>query len=215
MVCDNQGDERLSDALSVAAFTKLQTLVADALLKTTAHLVSTEKRALVGDICELTLRNIKERAGHTIVSMSDKNADRPKNELANDLITVSPDGKMEVFDSKATASTRRLKSVGDGGKPNLPKPTLSKVKSGAVQLSDEYNESRISQVVEFADRDTGDAPQSIAVKINLKSQTYQEWLVDASGRMTQPLGGAMDCSLEIAEAIAELSTSGRPGGASG
>src|ERR1700722_15967025 len=151
MVCDNQGDDKLSDALTIAAFTSMQALVADELLKATADLVTTKKRALVGDIGELTLRNIKERAGHTIVSMSDKNAGRPNNELANDLITVSPDGKMEVYDSKASASTRQLKTLNDDGSPNLPKPTLGKVKSGAVQLSDPYNKSRVEQNLTYAD----------------------------------------------------------------
>jgi hypothetical protein len=206
MVCDNQGDDKLSDALTVAAFTSMQALVADTLLEATANLVTTKKTVLVGDIGELTLRNIKDRAGHAIVSMSDKNASRPKNELANDLITVSPDGKMEVYDSKATASNRQLKTLNEDGTPNLPKPALSKVKSGAVQLSDRYNESRVTQGLTYADPEVDDAPQSIAVKINLKSQTYQEWLVDADGKMTRPLSGAMDCSLEIAEAIAELMT---------
>ena len=205
MACDNEGDERLGMALANPMIQALQNHLSDKILAATNSMVTSDRKALVGDIGELTLRNIKERLGHEIISSALGYPNQPTTAQMNDLITVGPDGALEVYDSKATASTRTLKTVGRNGVPNLPRPAMGRLASGDRQLSDSYNQDRVAQALTFDDDPAGDAPQAIAVKINLKSHTYQEWRVDSSGRLSEPVGPAQDCSLEIAEAIAELS----------
>ena len=204
MACDNEGDERLGAALANPMIQALQTHLSQKLLAAADSLVTSERKALVGDIGELALRNIKERLGHEVISAAFGNANQPTTAQMNDLITVGPDGALEVYDSKASASTRVLKTTGSNGVPNLAKPRTSTVKSGDRQLSDTYNEERVAQALTFDGDPGGDAPQAVVVKINLKSHTYQEWRVDESGRLSSPIGPAQDCSIEIAEAIAEL-----------
>jgi hypothetical protein len=204
MACDNEGDERLGAALANPMIQVLQSHLTERLLAEADSLVTSDRKALVGDIGELTLRNIKERLGHEIISTAFGYSNQPTTAQMNDLITVGPDGSLEVYDSKASASMRVLKITGSNGVPNLPKPTMGRVKSGDRQLSDSYNKDRVGQALTFDGDPRGDAPQGIAVKINLKSHTYQEWRVDESGRLTDPVGPAQDCSVEIAEAIAEL-----------
>jgi hypothetical protein len=204
MACDNEGDDRLGAALANPMIQALQTQLSQKLLAATDSLVTSERKALVGDIGELALRNIKERLGHDVISAAFGNSNLPTTAQMNDLITVGPDGSLEVYDSKASASTRVLKTTGSNSIPNLPRPRTSTVKSGDRQLSDSYNKERVSQALTFDSDPKGDAPQAIAVKINLKSHTYQEWRVDEDGRLSSPIGPAQDCSIEIAEAIAEL-----------
>ena len=205
MACDNQGDERLGTALAQPIVRALQSHLSDRILAATRPLVTSDRKALVGDIGELTLRNIKERLGHEVISSAFGNPNPPTTAQMNDLITVGPDGALEVYDSKATASTRVLKTVGESGVPNLPRPAMGRIGSGDRQLSDSYKEERVGQALTLEDDPADDAPQAIAVKINLKSHTYQEWRVDSAGHLAEPVGPAQDCSLEIAEAIAELS----------
>ncbi len=203
MACDNEGDERLRAALANPMIRALQSHLSDRLLSAYDPLLTPARTALVGDVGELTLRNIKERLDHNTVSMAFGNANQPTTAQMNDLITIGPDGALEVYDSKASVSARVLKTVGANGVPNLPKPRLASVKSGDRQLSDSYNETRVSQALTFEGDPQDDAPQAIVVVINLKSQTYQEWRVEESGGVTR-VGDAQPCSLEIAEAIAEL-----------
>jgi hypothetical protein len=204
MACDNEGDERLGAALANPMIRALQNHLSERLLAAADPLMTPDRKALVGDIGELTLRNIKERLGHDVIATAFGNSNQPTTAQMNDLITVGPDGALEVYDSKASASARVLKTAGANGVPNLTKPRMGSVKSGERQLSDSYNQERVGQALTFDGDPKGDTPQAIAVKINLKSHTYQEWRVDHSGRLTSPIGPAQDCSLEIAEAIAEL-----------
>lgn len=205
MTCDNEGDERLGAALLNPMIRAVQDHLSKSILAATESLLTSDRKALIGDIGELTLRNIKERLGHEVILAAFGNPNQPTTAQMNDLITIGPDNALEVYDSKASASARVLKTVGENGIPNLPRPAMGKLKSGERQLSDRYNAERVAEALTFEGEPGVDAPQAIAVKINLKSHTYQEWRVDPSGRLTEPVGPAQDCSLEIAEAIAELS----------
>lgn len=205
MACDNEGDERLGMALLNPMIRAVQDHLSGKILAATESLVTSDRRALVGDIGELTLRSIKERLDYETIAAAFGNSNQPTKAQWNDLTMIGPDGALYVYDSKASASSQVLKTLGENGVPNLPKPRMGKLSSGERQLSDSYNKERLSEVLAFKDDLEGDAPQGIAVAINLKSHTYQEWLVDSRGLLVAPIGPAQDCSLEIAEAISELS----------
>lgn len=211
MGCQNHGDRKLAEALSLAGRTPTGLNLIVDVLSNQLHKASIEASKdqtshFVGDVGEVALRTILETSGHQVLLAADRHAARPGRRQALDLVTHHT--ARIVNEVKTVAHSQRpthAKKLNFQGIPSLQKPSMSRNVDGSRQGSAQYVAQRLGEAVITSQDQGADGDGQVVVhKIDLRVMRYQSWKVEGSGRVGDPLCPPTDCMDEVAAALLAL-----------